>query len=61
MNRQPFKSEKRRKELARQKKQEEKRQKREERKTARLVDPEGGVPDPNQEPAPSEPPAGDTP
>ena len=41
MGRQPFKSEKRRKELARLKKQELKRQKREERKLARQLNPDG--------------------
>lgn len=41
MNRQPYKAEKRRKEIARQKKQEEKRQKREEKKRAK----EEGLPE----------------
>ena len=42
MNRQPYKAEKRRKELARQKKQEEKRQKRQEKKKLKdTIGPEG--------------------
>ncbi len=45
MNRQPYKAEKRRKELARQKKQEEKRQKRQEKKKLKdFPGPEGETP-----------------
>jgi hypothetical protein len=65
VNRQPYKAEKRRKEIARQKKQEEKRQKRLEKKQSKAegMPEEGAATDvpPAQEPTPSSETPGDNP